>query len=97
MVRSKILASAVGLASLAVVGVASAQPTELSVAQMDSVTAAGRVNGYNGNGKKYGFLKQTNLVLQSNYFSIEDSYVKGPVINVQINVIGNLTQINSVD
>lgn len=97
MVRSKIFASVVGLASLAVIGVASAQPTELSIAQMDSVTAAG--GQYNGNGKKYGLLKQTNLVVQSNVsvVNIEDSYVKGPIITVQINNIGNLKQVNVVD
>jgi hypothetical protein len=97
MVRSKIFASIVGLASLAVIGVASAEPTELTSAQMDSVTAAGTQN--NGNGKKFGLIKQTNLVVQSNVsvVNIEDSYVKGPIITVQINNIGNLKQVNVVD
>jgi hypothetical protein len=74
---TKFVAGVLGLASCVAIGVASAaepsHPTVLSLAQMDSVTAAGgNANGYDkGKGLKLGLYK-SNLAVQTNVVFIEN-------------------------
>lgn len=95
MIRSKFFAGVVGVASLAMVGIASAEPTVLSASQMDSVTAAGGGGNSYAYGKKKhykgGYYKniQTNLSLQANVvgdIKVIDSTINGGIKIRQTNV-----------